>query len=288
MIIDGKKIAGEICEEIKTAVSSLKGRAPHLGFILVGDNAASQTYVKAKQKACASTGITSTLLTLSATTSQNELIERIADLNENDQIDGILVQLPLPSQINEQAIMLAIDPSKDVDGFHPLNVGKMLLGEEGGFLPCTPRGIQVMLERSRIPVEGKRVVIVGRSNIVGKPLAAILVQKKAHCNATVTIAHSQSEHLFDIVQSADILVAAIGKPQFIKKGMVRPGCCVIDVGINRLPDGKLVGDVDFMEVAKVASHITPVPGGVGPMTIAMLLQNTLLSYQRNFAKRTEC
>jgi methylenetetrahydrofolate dehydrogenase (NADP+)/methenyltetrahydrofolate cyclohydrolase len=173
---------------------------------------------------------------------------------------------------------MAIDPEKDVDGFHPLNVGKMLLGDVGGFLPCTPNGIRVLLERSHIPVEGKHVVIVGRSNIVGKPLAAILMQKKAGCNATVTIAHSKSERLKEIILSADILVAALGSPLFIKKEMVKPGSTVIDVGINRMPNGKLVGDVDFLNVSEVAGRITPVPGGVGPMTIAMLMQNTLESY----------
>lgn len=280
MIIDGKSIAASLCQEMEKTIKSLKRRKPHLAFILVGENPASQTYVRSKKKACAATGIDSTLLELPASLSQEELLKHIRELNSNPAVDGLLVQLPLPRQIDERAVMLAIDPVKDVDGFHPLNVGKMLLGEEGGFLPCTPHGIKVILERSHIPVEGKRVVIIGRSNIVGKPLAAILVQKKPHCNATVTIAHSQSEHLVDIAREADILVAAIGQPHFIKKEMVRPGAVVIDVGINRLANGKLVGDVDFAEVSQVASYITPVPGGVGPMTIAMLLQNTLLSYTR--------
>ena len=283
MIIDGKAIAASLCNEMEKTVKLCKGRKHHLAFILVGENPASQTYVRAKKKACALTGINSTLLELPATITQEELLSHVHSLNVHPEVDGILIQLPLPSHINEQAMMLAIEPTKDVDGFHPLNVGKMLLGEEGGFLPCTPHGIKVLLERSRIPVEGKRVVIIGRSNIVGKPLAAILVQKKPHCNATVTIAHSQSEHLAEIARSADILVAAIGKPHFIKKEMVRNGAAVIDVGINRLADGRLVGDVDFEEVSKIASHITPVPGGVGPMTIAMLLQNTLLSYSRREA-----
>lgn len=259
MIIDGKAIAASLYLEMEKTVKALKGRKPHLAFILVGENPASQTYVRSKKKACAATGIDSTLLELPAALSQEELLKHIRELNSNPAVDGLLVQLPLPPQIEERAVMLAIDPAKDVDGFHPLNVGKMLLGEEGGFLPCTPNGIKVLLERSRIPVEGKRVVIIGRSNIVGKPLAAILVQKKPHCNATVTIAHSQSEHLVDIARGADILVAAIGKPHFIKKEMVRTDAVVIDVGINRLPDGKLVGDVDFAEVSSVASHITPVP-----------------------------
>lgn len=280
MIIDGKAVAASLCQEMEKTVKKWQGRKPHLAFILIGENPASQTYVRAKKKACAATGIDSTLLELPVAISQEDLLSHVRSLNSHPEVDGILIQLPLPSHIDERAVMLAIDPTKDVDGFHPLNVGKMLLGEEGGFLPCTPYGIKVLLERSSVPVEGKRVVIIGRSNIVGKPLAAILVQKKPHCNATVTIAHSQSEHLIDIARSADILVAAIGKPHFIKKEMVRPGAAVIDVGINRLANGKLVGDVDFDEVSKIASHITPVPGGVGPMTIAMLLQNTLFSYAR--------
>ena len=279
MIIDGKAIATSLQDEIKREVSKLRGRKPHLAFIRVGDDPASIVYVGAKEKACAATGIESSLLKLPATISEGELLEKIAKLNSQDEVDGILVQLPLPPQIDEKAVMLAIDPRKDVDGFHPMNVGKMLLGDESGFLPCTPHGIKVLFERSQIPVAGKHVVIVGRSNIVGKPLAAILVQKKEHCNATVTIAHSQSEHLTEITQSADILVACLGKPHFIKKEMVRQGAVVIDVGISR-ENGKLLGDVDFDAVSKVASRITPVPGGVGPMTIAMLLQNTLLSYKR--------
>lgn len=280
MIIDGKKIASEVCEEIKHKVSTFQGRKPHLAFILAGNNPASQTYVRSKKKACAITGIESTLIEFDSFVDEKELLSCIDGLNRDPHIDGILVQLPLPHQINEQTVMLAIDPRKDVDGFHPLNVGKMLLGNKDCFLPCTPHGILELLARSQISVEGKHVVVVGRSNIVGKPLAAILVQKKKHCNATVTIAHSQSEDLANITRSADILVAAIGKPHFIKKEMVRPGAVVIDVGINRLEDRRIVGDVDFEEVSKIASHITPVPGGVGPMTIAMLLQNTVLSYMR--------
>lgn len=280
MIIDGKRIAKQLLDELGQKVLEFRKRKPRLAFILAGENAASQIYVNAKKKACAATGIESTLFKLSASVSQDELLKCIEALNKDQKIDGILIQLPLPLQIDERAVMLAIDPSKDVDGFHPLNVGKMLLGEEGGFLPCTPHGIKILLQFCGIPVEGKQVVILGRSNIVGKPLAAILVQKKPHCNATVTIAHSQSDHLAKITASADILVAAIGKPRFVTKEMIRPNAVVIDVGINRVK-GKIVGDVDFDEVAKVASWITPVPGGVGPMTIAMLLQNTVLGYMRN-------
>lgn len=280
MLIDGKKIANEIQAEIASQVSLLRGRKPGLAFILVGENPASQSYVRSKKKACAATGIASTLIELPASISQSELLGQIDLLNSDPRIDGILVQLPLPPSIDEKTVTAAISPQKDVDGFHPLNVGKMLLGEDDGFLPCTPLGIKVLLEKCKIPVESKHVVIVGRSNIVGKPLAAILMQKKPHCNATVTIAHSQSENLTALTRSADILVAAVGRPLFIKKEMIQPGCSVIDVGINRLTDGRLVGDVDFAEVSSVARHITPVPGGVGPMTIAMLLQNTLQSYQK--------
>lgn len=281
-LIDGKKIATEIIQEIKDAVAKISGRKPGLAFILVGDNPASQTYVKAKKKACAEVGIQSHLLEFPSTISQKDLLHQIELLNQNPLIDSILVQLPLPLHINEQVVMMTIDPTKDVDGFHPVNVGKMLLGNDSAILPCTPHGIQVLLQKSHISVSGKHVVIVGRSNIVGKPLAAILMQKKPGANATVTICHSQSSNLTEILRSADILVAAIGRPGFIKKHMVKEGVVVIDVGINR-PDGQIVGDVDFKNVAEIASYITPVPGGVGPMTIAMLLQNTLMIYARSQA-----
>jgi methylenetetrahydrofolate dehydrogenase (NADP+) / methenyltetrahydrofolate cyclohydrolase len=276
VVIDGKKIASLIQEEIRQKVMALK-RKPGLSFILVGDNPASQTYVRAKKKACAATGILSTLIELPSTVSQRALLNEIEQLNRNESIDGILVQLPLPAHIDERAVTASILPAKDVDGFHPINVGKMLLGIEGGFLPCTPLGIQTLLEKSKIQVEGKHVVIVGRSNIVGKPLAAMLMQKKPLCNATVTVAHNRSENLKSITRTADILIACAGKPNLITREMVREGAVVIDVGINRLPTKELVGDVAFEEVANIASFITPVPGGVGPMTIAMLLQNTLMS-----------
>lgn len=279
-LIDGKKTAEKIQLEIAAQIEQYEGIKPGLAFILIGDNPASQTYVKAKKKACSLTGIISTLIELPKTISEEELLIEIKKLNHDFHIDGILVQLPLPSHIDEKRVMLQIDPEKDVDGFHPVNVGKMLLGNNDGFLPCTPQGICVLLEKHEIPVSGKRVVIIGRSNIVGKPLAAILMQKKKGCNATVTVAHSQSENLDEIARSADILIAAIGKPGFVCKHMVRPGAVVIDVGINRLQGNKIVGDVAFEEVAPLTSWITPVPGGVGPMTIAMLLQNTLLSFER--------
>lgn len=279
-LLNGKKIALEIQSEIKNTLLHIHGRKPGLAFILVGNHPASQTYVRAKKKSCAEVGIMSTLIELPNTTTQEELLDHIRLLNADSHIDGILVQLPLPLHIQDQAVMLAIDPMKDVDGFHPINIGKLLLGDDTGFLPCTPNGIQELLKRHSISPEGKRVVVVGRSNIVGKPLAAMLMQKKTGCNATVTIAHSQSKNIGEITRSADILVAAVGKPHFIRKEMIKPGAVVVDVGINRV-DHTLLGDVDFHEVAKIASWITPVPGGVGPMTIAMLMKNTLLSFQRS-------
>ena len=284
-IIDGKKIAGEITQEIGAEISALGGKGPGLAFILVGENPASQSYVRAKKKACGVTGIRSVLLEFAASMKESELIAQIEQLNRDPLIDGILVQLPLPDSIDEKRVMLAIDPRKDVDGFHPLNVGKMLLGDESGHLPCTPLGIKVLLERSGIGVEGKHVVIVGRSNIVGKPLAAILMQKKRGANATVTVCHSRSQGLAEITRSADILVAAVGSAGFIGPKMIKPGAIVIDVGIHR-KEGKLVGDVDFENVLPIAGRITPVPGGVGPMTIAMLLNNTLQSFKMNLSRNS--
>jgi methylenetetrahydrofolate dehydrogenase (NADP+)/methenyltetrahydrofolate cyclohydrolase len=280
MILDGRTIALQIQNELEKQIFAMR-RKPGLAFILVGENPASQSYVRAKKKGCAATGILSTLIELPSHTTQVELLTHIQRLNQDPAIDGILIQLPLPLHLDDRAILSAISPSKDVDGFHPINVGKILLGDETAFLPCTPSGIKELLQRSHIPVAGKRVVIVGRSNIVGKPLAALLMQKKVGCNATVTIAHSQSEHLDEIAHSADILVAAAGHPRLIRGHMVKKGAVVIDVGINRV-QGTLVGDVDFEEVSSLASHITPVPGGVGPMTIAMLLSNTVK------ASRNQC
>lgn len=282
-IIDGKKIAEEIRAELKQKVALLSSGRPGLAFILVGDNAASHAYVRMKEKGCDEVGIHSYVFRMPESVTEEDLVHLIQECNTDERIHGILVQQPLPSHIREEKILNAIDPNKDVDGFHPLNVGKTLLGQEGGFLPCTPLGIVTLLEKSEIQVEGKHVVIIGRSNIVGKPLAAMLVQKKKHCNATVTMAHSQTKDLKAICKTADILVAAIGKPRFITKDMVKNGAVVIDVGINAiLVDGKrlIVGDVDFDHVAPLCSFITPVPKGVGPMTIAMLLYNTYLSYIR--------
>jgi len=276
MIIDGKKIALEIQEEIKNRIKDLP-RKPGLVFILVGEDPASHIYVGMKKKACARVGIKSKVYELPVDVTEKELLATIHKENANSDTDGILVQMPLPDQIKTRRVIDAIDPFKDVDGFHPVNVGKMLLGYEDGFLPCTPLGILELLEQSNIDPAGKHTVILGRSNIVGKPMAALLLQKKKRANATVTIAHSGTKNLSQITRTADILISAMGSPKFIKKKMVKENAVVIDVGISRLGKG-ISGDVDFDEVAPICSHITPVPGGVGPMTITMLLQNTLKSY----------
>jgi len=278
-LIDGNRIAKEIREELKKEVSLLTGRKPGLAFILIGEDPASQAYVRMKKKGCLETGIHSETLELSASISEDKLLSQITKLNQADHIDGILIQQPLPEHISESKIVQAVLPEKDVDGFHPVNIGKLLLGEEGGFAACTPLGVIKLLEKCEIDPTGKHVVIVGRSNIVGKPLAALLVQKKPYANATVTIAHSRTHNLAEICKQADILVAAMGKARFIQPEMVKEGATVIDVGINRA-ENKLIGDVDFEAVKDRCSAITPVPGGVGPMTIAMLLSNTLLSYKQ--------
>jgi methylenetetrahydrofolate dehydrogenase (NADP+)/methenyltetrahydrofolate cyclohydrolase len=284
MLIDGTAIARKIEERLKNAIAGLKGRPPGLAFLLVGDNPASRAYVRMKKKKCAEVGIVSIDREFAADITEEQLLCEIESLNRSEDVDGILVQLPLPASISSSNVMRAIDPAKDVDGFHPINVGKLLLGEKDGFVSCTPQGIHTLLTHTQIPLLGKHVVVLGRSNIVGKPIAAILMQKAPHCNATVTVAHSMTEKLPELCRSADILIAAIGQPHFVQAHMVKQGAVVIDVGINRIigPDNRphLVGDVDFERVAPLCSHITPVPGGVGPMTIAMLLSNTLLSYQR--------
>lgn len=278
-LISGKQVASNLLKEIAEEVSKLPTK-PLIAFILVGNNSASITYVQSKKKACALTGMDSKVIELPLSISEEKLLETIDLLNKDPQVTGILVQLPLPPSINESNVTRAIDPKKDIDGFHPLNIGKTLIGDESAILPCTPQGIHVLLEKYQIPVDGKHVVIVGRSNIVGKPLAAILMQKKRGCNATVTICHSRSQNLAQITKTADILVAALGSAHFIGKEMIKENAVVIDVGINRV-NGKIVGDVHFDEVAPLCSYITPVPGGVGPMTIAMLLKNTLKCYQLN-------
>lgn len=282
-IINGKKISEEIKQEVKQQAEALfneTGVVPGLAFILVGDNPASQVYVKMKSKACEELSFYSITLKLPAETSEDELIEKIKTLNSDPKIHGILVQLPLPPHIDEQKILQTIDPIKDVDGFHPVNVGKLVIGIET-YLPCTPAGIQELLKRSGINPSGKHVVIVGRSNIVGKPIANILIQKKEWANATVTICHTGTRDIAHFTKQADILIAAMGNPEFIKGDIIKPGAVVIDVGVNRINDPnsekgyKLVGDVHFESAYEVAGAITPVPGGVGPMTIAMLMKNTL-------------
>lgn len=283
-LIEGKKVAAEIELRLANAVSDLKQRKPGLAFILVGDDPSSKVYIGMKKKKCKEVGILSFDREFPANTSEKELIEEIHRLNKNPDVDGILVQLPLPAHINQTHVIESVLPEKDVDGFHPLNMGKLLIGDASGFCPCTPLGVHVLLAHSNIEIEGKHVVIVGRSTIVGKPLAALLMQKAPHCNATVTVAHSLTQNLRELCRSADILIAAIGKAAFITEDMVKQAAVVIDVGINRIISkegtSRIVGDVDFERVAPKCSYITPVPGGVGPMTIAMLLSNTLLSYQR--------
>ncbi len=281
-IIDGKKISNEIKEELKIKIENAKSKGlgvPGLAAILVGENPASQVYVNSKKKACEKIGMNSVVEVLSEKTTETELINLVKKYNETEEFNGILVQLPLPSHISEQKVIEAISPEKDVDGFHPVNVGKLVIGLET-FYPCTPYGIIELLRRYRIETAGKHVVVVGRSNIVGKPIANMLLQKKENANSIVTIVHSAAKDISQFTKQADILIAAIGKPKFITAEMVKEGVAVIDVGINRInsPESKrgykIVGDVDFDSVSQKAAYITPVPGGVGRMTIAMLLQNT--------------
>ncbi len=275
-ILDGKALAAEIRSEVKTQVAALaeKGVSTALAVILVGDDSASQVYVRNKIKACADTGIRSLEFRMPAETTQQQLLAKIAELNADENVDGILVQLPLPKQINADAVILAIDPAKDVDGFHVANAGALVTGKQG-FVPCTPFGVMRLIEKSGVDPRGKSAVIVGRSNIVGKPMALLLLA----ADATVTVAHSRTPDLCAVTRNADILVAAVGRAKLIKADMVKPGAVVIDVGMNRDENGKLCGDVDFSEVKAIAGSITPVPGGVGPMTIAMLMQNTALATQ---------
>jgi methylenetetrahydrofolate dehydrogenase (NADP+)/methenyltetrahydrofolate cyclohydrolase len=282
-LIDGRAIAENVYVDLRREIAELKskGVTPGLAVVLVGDNPASRTYVRSKDKMCRALGLHSVKLELPESTTQAELLARVQELNRDPSIHGILVQSPVPKQINEEEIVRALDPSKDVDGFHRENVAKLATGDPSGFVPCTPLGIQRLLIESKIDIEGAHVVIVGRSMIVGKPLALLLIQKNKDANATVTVAHSRSRDLEKIARSADILIAAIGRANFVKATHVRDGATVIDVGINRVEDAagergyRLVGDVAFDEVAKKAAAITPVPGGVGPMTIAMLMSNTV-------------
>jgi methylenetetrahydrofolate dehydrogenase (NADP+) / methenyltetrahydrofolate cyclohydrolase len=288
VILDGKKVAEEIRAELKVKVDELKSagkKVPGLVTILVGDNPASQTYVNSKAKDCSSIGMLSKVEILSADTSEKDLLELIQKYNSDNNYHGILVQLPLPKHINEEKIIQAISPSKDVDGFHPVSVGNLMIGSDT-FYPCTPYGIVEIMKRYKIDTKGKHVVVVGRSNIVGKPVANMLLQKKEGANAVVTVCHSAAKDLSKFTKTADILIAAIGQPNYIKADMVSDGVVVIDVGINRIEDAsakkgyRVVGDVDFENVEKKASYITPVPGGVGLMTRAMLLQNTFQAYNR--------
>jgi methylenetetrahydrofolate dehydrogenase (NADP+)/methenyltetrahydrofolate cyclohydrolase len=271
-LIDGKAVAAKVRADIAQEVQTLKklGVTPGLAVVIVGDDPASRNYVNNKKKACAEVGIYSEEYALPATTKQSELMQLVETLNRKKEIDGILVQSPLPNGLNEEAVVEAINPEKDVDAFHPSNVGRIMIGNYH-FLPCTPAGVIELLHSEQIEISGKNCVVVGRSNIVGKPMAMLLL----HQNGTVTICHSKTKNLTELCKSADILVAAVGKPNFITADMVKPGAVVIDVGINRNPQGKLCGDVDFASVEKIASYLTPVPGGVGPMTIAMLLKNTV-------------
>lgn len=286
-IIDGNQIASSIREETAQEVRKLKARGivPGLAVVLVGENPASVVYVRNKEKACQEIGIYSETFRLPAETSEAEVLKQVEQLNQDPKFHGILVQLPLPKQINETKVLYLMSPDKDVDGFHPVNVGKLLIGEPA-FMPCTPAGVQQMLIRSGNSPEGKHVVVCGRSNIVGKPVAAILMQKKAGANATVTMCHTGTRNLTEITRQADILIAAAGSPAMIKADMVKEGVVVIDVGVNRVDDPtkksgyRLAGDVDFDSVKEKAAAISPVPGGVGPMTITMLMANTVTAAKR--------
>ncbi|MDC1029757.1 tetrahydrofolate dehydrogenase/cyclohydrolase catalytic domain-containing protein [Flavobacteriaceae bacterium] len=289
--LDGKETSNTIKEEIKVQVTEMKAkgeRVPHLAAVLVGTDGASLTYVGSKVRSCEYVGFESSLIQLEETISEEELLTRIDALNKDERIDGYIVQLPLPKHINEEKILLAIDPKKDVDGFHPANFGRMALDLEA-FIPATPFGIMQLLERYKVPTSGKHCVVVGRSHIVGRPISILMSQRGPAGDATVTVAHSRTKNLAELTKQADIVVMALGIPEFLKADMVKDGAAIIDVGITRVPDENhpkgyvIKGDVAFDEVAEKASYITPVPGGVGPMTIAMLLKNTLLARQWNRA-----
>ncbi|MGB0949852.1 MAG: bifunctional 5,10-methylenetetrahydrofolate dehydrogenase/5,10-methenyltetrahydrofolate cyclohydrolase [Marinirhabdus sp.] len=288
VILDGKKVSNEIKNEIKAEVATIKAngeKVPHLAAVIVGDDGASLTYVSSKVKACDRVGFQSTLLRLPHTTSETELLKKIRELNENDAIDGFIVQLPLPPQIDTQRVLMAVDPHKDVDGFHPENFGKMAL-DMSTFIPATPFGILELLERYGVGTKGKHTVVIGRSHIVGRPMSILMSRKGWPGNSTVTLTHSNTKNIAQITTQADIVISALGVPNFLKAEMVRDDAVIIDVGITRVPDStaprgyRIKGDVDFENVSKKASFITPVPGGVGPMTIAMLLKNTLLARER--------
>jgi len=288
-IIDGKAIAAKVKEEIKVQVAEMidnRNMAPHLAAVIVGEDPASQTYVASKERAAKSVGMTSSVYRLKDNATEEELLDTIDFLNKDKDIDGFIVQLPLPVHMDVDKVIAAIDPAKDVDGFHPVNVGKMVLGEPG-YVSATPAGIMELLKRYNIQTEGKHCVVLGRSNIVGSPMSILMSKKTNPGNSTVTVCHSKTQNIEEYIRSADILICAIGQPQYIKADMVKKGVVVIDVGIHRIKADnqkgyRLVGDVDFDEVVKKASYITPVPGGVGPMTIAMLLKNTLSAAKKVF------
>ncbi|MFL2632882.1 MAG: bifunctional 5,10-methylenetetrahydrofolate dehydrogenase/5,10-methenyltetrahydrofolate cyclohydrolase [Candidatus Marivariicella sp.] len=286
-ILDGRKLSNTIKEEIKKEVSKRvldKKKQPHLAAVIVGNDGASLTYVGSKVRSCEQIGFASTLIHLKITTTEEELLVQIDELNKNQNIDGYIVQLPLPKHISEERILLAIDPKKDVDGFHPTNFGRMVL-ELPSFIPATPFGIIEILKRYKIETSGKNCLVIGRSNIVGRPISILMSQKVSYGNSTVTLAHSRTKNLLELTLKADIIISALGVPEFLKENMIKENVVIIDVGITRVPDNShkgytIKGDVDYLNVSKKASYITPVPGGVGPMTIAMLLKNTLLACQR--------
>ena len=292
-LLDGKKVSNEIKEEIKAEVAKMRERGekvPHLAAVLVGNDGASLTYVGSKVRSCKRVGFESTLVQMPSTTSEHELLKKIEELNKNDDIDGFIVQLPLPEQIDTQKVIMAIDPDKDVDGFHPTNFGKMAL-DMSTFIPATPFGILELIERYGVETQGKHTVVIGRSHIVGRPMSILMGRKGFPGNSTVTLTHSRTKNITQIISQADIIISALGVPHFLKAEMVKDDAVVIDVGITRVADDTkekgyyITGDVDFENVSKKASYITPVPGGVGPMTIAMLLKNTLLARERHRSKK---
>ncbi|MBT3560458.1 MAG: bifunctional methylenetetrahydrofolate dehydrogenase/methenyltetrahydrofolate cyclohydrolase FolD [Flavobacteriaceae bacterium] len=287
IILDGRKTSSDIKDEIAVAVKKIVAggsRAPHLAAVIVGEDGASLTYVGSKVRACKKVGFDSTLVKLPKTTTEDELLNKVHELNNNDAIDGYIVQLPLPSHIDSQKILVAVDPAKDVDGFHPTNFGKMALNLPT-FISATPYGVMELLERYNVETEGKHTVVIGRSDIVGRPISILMSRKSNPGNSTVTLAHSRTKNIQELTRKADIIISALGSPNFVKADMVKEGVVVVDVGITRVKDDsekgyKIVGDVDYENVSKKASYITPVPGGVGPMTIAMLLKNTLQAYTK--------
>ncbi|MEY8779258.1 bifunctional methylenetetrahydrofolate dehydrogenase/methenyltetrahydrofolate cyclohydrolase FolD [Allomuricauda sp. XS_ASV26] len=291
-ILDGKKVSNQIKEEITVEVAKMKQqgeKVPHLAAVLVGNDGASLTYVGSKVRSCKKIGFESTLIHLPEETTEEELLKQVYQLNNDPNIDGYIVQLPLPKHIDEEKVLMAVDPDKDVDGFHPTNFGKMALDMET-FVSATPFGIMELLKRYQVETEGKHTVVIGRSHIVGRPISILMSQKGSPGNSTVTLAHSRTKNLKELTLQADIVISALGVPKFLKADMVKEGVTIIDVGITRVPDNTyekgyyITGDVDFENVSKKASYITPVPGGVGPMTIAMLLKNTLLARERHNAK----